>query len=123
MQKRVLYIELMNGPGEGDGQGEHRADGGWLDHRTEGLIVVDAGLMGEAVKNPTSLVPFQSAIGVELVLENPFADDDVGANRTRDKLPSIVGDQSIIFFFHGTAPGRVSEGGADGGGHWRGSRR
>jgi hypothetical protein len=94
-------------------------DGGRLDYRAEGLIVVDAGPLGEAVKNPASLVPFQGAVGVELVLEDPFAGDDVGANRTRDKLPSIVGDQSIIIFFHGTAPGWVSEGGADRGGHRR----
>jgi hypothetical protein len=51
------------------------------------------------------------------VLEDSFAGDDVGANRTRDKIPSIVGNQSIIFFLHGTTPGRVGEGGADGGGH------
>jgi hypothetical protein len=119
VQERVLYIELMNGQGAGGGQGEHRADGGRLGHRVEGLIVVNAGPLGEAAKNPASLVPFQGAVGVELVLEDPFVGDDVGANRTRDKLPSIVGDQSIIFFFHGTAPGRVSEGGADGGGHRR----
>jgi hypothetical protein len=40
------------------------------------------------------------------VLEDLFASDDVGVNRTRDKIPSVVGDQSIIFFFHGTVPGR-----------------
>jgi hypothetical protein len=50
------------------------------------------------------------------VLEVLFASDDVGVNRMRDKIPSVVGDQSIIFFFHGTVPGRVGEGGADGGG-------
>jgi hypothetical protein len=117
VQERVLYIELMNGPGAGDGQGEHRADGGRLDHRAGGLIVVDAVPLDEAVKNPASLVPFQGAVGVELVLEDPFAGDDVGDNRMRDKLPSILGDQGIIFFFHGMAPGRVGEGGTDGGGH------
>jgi hypothetical protein len=118
MQERVLHIELMNMPGARGGQGEHRADGGQLDHRAEGLIVVDAGPLGEAAKNPLSLVLFQGDIEVELVFEDPFAGDDVGANRTRDKLLSIVGDQSIIFFFHVTASGRVDEGGADGGGHW-----
>jgi hypothetical protein len=123
VQERVIYIELMNGPGAGDGQGEHRADGGRLDHQAEGLIVVDAVPLGEAVKNPASLVPFQGAVRVELVFEDLFVGDDVGANRTRDKLPSIVDDQSIIFFFHGTALGRVGEGGANGGGHQRESRR
>jgi hypothetical protein len=36
-----------------------------------------------------------------------------------DKIPSVVGDQSIIFFLHGMTPGWVGEGGTDGGGHWR----
>jgi hypothetical protein len=71
------------------------------------------------VKNPTSLVPFQGVIGVELMLEDLFADDDVGANRMRDKVSSVVGDQSIIFFFHNTTSGRVGEGGMDEGGHQR----
>jgi hypothetical protein len=41
------------------------------------------------------------------------------ANRMSDKIPSVVGDQSIIFFLHGMTPGWVGEGGTDGGGHWR----
>jgi hypothetical protein len=76
-------------------------------------------MLGEAAKNTMSLVPFQGVIGVELVLEDLFADDGVGANRTRDKIPSVVGDQSIIFIFHGTARGWVGEGATDGGGHRR----
>jgi hypothetical protein len=49
------------------------------------------------------------------VLEDPFA----GANRTRDKILSDVGDQSTIFFLHGTMLGRVSKGGVNEGGHRR----
>jgi hypothetical protein len=81
--------------------------------------VVDTEPLGEDAKNPTSLVPLQCTIGVELVLEDPLAGDDVGVNRTRDKISNIVGDQSSIFFLHDTVPGRVSEGGMDGGGHQR----
>jgi hypothetical protein len=92
MQEHILHIKLMNRPGAGDGQGEHGADHGRLDHRTEGIIVVDVGSLGEVVKDPVSLVPFQRAIGVKLVLENPFASDDVGANGARFKIPDVVGD-------------------------------
>jgi hypothetical protein len=53
------------------------------------------------------------------MLEDLFTGDDVGANRMRDKILSVVGNQSIIFFFHGMTAGRVDEGGADGGGHRR----
>jgi hypothetical protein len=94
-------------------------DGGRLDNRVESLIVVDDGPLGEAAKDPACLVLFQGAVRVELALEDPFAGDDVGANRTRDKIPSVLGDQSIIFFHHGMAPRRVGEGGMDKGGHRR----
>jgi hypothetical protein len=72
MHERVLHIKLMNRLGAGDRQGEHGANLGQLDHRAEGLIVVDTGSLGEAVKDPTSFVPLQRVIGVELVLENPW---------------------------------------------------
>jgi hypothetical protein len=94
-------------------------DGGQLDHRVEGLIIVDIGPLGEATKNLASLIPLQGAIKVELVHENPFLIDDFGANRMRDRIPSVVGNQNIIFFFHGTVSGWVGEGNADGGGHRR----
>jgi hypothetical protein len=109
----------MNQPRAGDGQGEDGADCGRLDHRAEGLIIVDAGSLGEAAKNPVSLVPFQGVVGIKLVLENPLAGDDVGANGARDKILGVVGDRGSKFFFHGTAPIWIDEGSADGGGHRR----
>jgi hypothetical protein len=66
-----------------------------------------------------SLVPFQRAIGVELMLENPFVGDDVGANGARDKISGVVGDQGSKLFFHGVMPVWINEGGADRGGHQR----
>jgi hypothetical protein len=107
----------MNWPGGGDGQGEHGADHGRLDHRVEDLIVVDAGSLGEAVKDPASLVSFQGAIRIELVLENLLAGDDVGANRARDKILGVIGDQGNNFFFYGAAPIQIDKGSTDVGGH------
>jgi hypothetical protein len=85
----------------------------------EGLIVVDTRSLGEAVKDPASLVAFQRAIRVELVLKNPFAGDDVGENEARDKISGVVGDQGSKLFFHGVVPVQINEGGADEGGHRR----
>jgi hypothetical protein len=106
----------MNGPGVRDGQGDHYVDRGRLDHRDEGLIVVNAGLLGEAAKDPASLVPFQKAFGVELVLENLFVGDDIRANGERDKISCVVDDQGSKFFFHGVVPVLIDEGRADAGG-------
>jgi hypothetical protein len=117
MQERILHIELVNRPGAGDSQGEHGADRGQLDHRAEGLIVVDTGTLGEATKNPANLVPVQGAVGIEHVHENLLAGDDVGANRTRDKIPSVVGNQGSKLFFHGVTSVWIGEGDANGGGY------
>jgi hypothetical protein len=57
MQERVLHIKLVDRPETGDNQRKYLADGGRLDHRAEGLIIVDIGLLGEALKDPTSPVP------------------------------------------------------------------
>jgi hypothetical protein len=107
----------MNRSGAEDGQGEHGEDRGRLDHRAECLIVVDTGSLGEAAKNPVSLVPFQGAIRIKLVQENPLVGDDVGDNGVRDKILGGAGDQGSKFFFHGTTPIWIDEGGTDGGGH------
>jgi hypothetical protein len=90
----------------------------WYDNQ-ESLIVVNTGSLGEATKDPASLVPFQRAVKVELVLENLFVGDDVGSNGARDKIPGVVGDQGSKFIFHGAMPVWIDEGNADGGGHWR----
>jgi hypothetical protein len=119
MQEHILHIELMNRPGAGDDQREHGVGRGWLDHWVKGLIVVDAKSLGEAVKNPTSLVPVQGAVRIEVVTENPLAGDDVGANGATDKISSVVGDQGSKLFFHGATPVWISEGGVDEGGYWR----
>jgi hypothetical protein len=106
MQERFLHIKLMNRPEVGNNQREHGADRGQLDHRAECLIVVGAVSLGvkPRTKDPVSLVPFQRAVGVELVLENPFVSDDVAANGARDKIPGVVGNQGNKLFFHGMAP-------------------
>jgi hypothetical protein len=107
----------VNQPGVGDGWGEHGADHGRLDQWAGGLIVVNAESLGEATMNPSSLVSVQGAARIELVLGNPLASDDVGANRMRDKIPGVVGDQGSKLFFHGAMPVQIDKGSTDGGGY------
>jgi hypothetical protein len=119
VQECIFHIKLVYRPGAGDNQREHGVERGWLDYRAENLIVVDIRSLGEAAKDLASLVPFQRAIRVELVLENPCVGDDVGANRTRDKIPDVVSNQGSKLFFHGAVPVWIDEGGTNGGGHRR----
>jgi hypothetical protein len=48
------------------------------------------------------------------VLEDPSAGDDIGANRVRDKIPGVVGNQVNKFFFHSVAQIQIDEGDTDG---------
>jgi hypothetical protein len=57
VKKGILHIELADGPIPGRGDAEDGADRGRLDDRAERLVVVDAGLLGEAANNPPRLVP------------------------------------------------------------------
>jgi hypothetical protein len=65
--------------------------------------------LGELLKDPVRLVSFQCVIRVELVLEDPFAGDDIRGSRLRNEILGVVGYQGIKFFFHCIAPNRIGE--------------
>jgi hypothetical protein len=109
VQEGVLDVELVNWPGESEGQREHRADGGRLHNRAEGLIVVDSGAL-------------QGTIGPPLVRPDPLAGDDVGAGRTGHQIPRLVGDERRVLLLHRPTPVGVQQGGANGGGYRRNLR-
>jgi hypothetical protein len=79
---------------------EDDVDRGLLDHRTKGLIVVDVVLLGEATSHPVHLVAGKRAIDVELMVEDPLAHHDVGAWRTSDEAPGVVGAEGLILVNH-----------------------
>jgi hypothetical protein len=59
MEKCILDIQLVHWPGARERKRENRAHYSRLDHWTEGLIIVDTRSLGEAPKNPASLVVLQ----------------------------------------------------------------
>ena len=79
MQEGILDVQLMHGPPASESQREDRADGSWLHHWTESVVVVDTGALSEASENPTSLVPLESAVSPALFSPGPLAGDDIGA--------------------------------------------
>jgi hypothetical protein len=56
MEEGVLNVELMNRLVPGVSQGENGANCGWFDDRAECLVVIHAGPLGEATKDPTGLI-------------------------------------------------------------------
>jgi hypothetical protein len=53
VEEDIFYVELLNEPGMGDSNSEHRANSGRFYNRAEGLIVVNSGALSETPKDPT----------------------------------------------------------------------
>jgi hypothetical protein len=81
MEESILHIELLNRPVMGDSSDEHRVHDSRFHNWAKSLIVVDSGALSETPKDPASLVAIKGSVSAELVREDPFADDDIGALR------------------------------------------
>jgi hypothetical protein len=73
------------------GEGKDDTNGGELDNRTEGLVVVHYGAMGEAVKEPTGLLAVEGVVQGRLVAKEPLDGDHAGAWWTRHQGLGVVG--------------------------------
>jgi hypothetical protein len=113
MEEDILHIELLNWSVMGDSSGEHCAHGGRFHNRAESLIVVDFGALSETPKDPVSLVVIEGPVNVELVREDPFVGDDVGALRSWNKVPCPITHQGPVLILHSRTPIRISEGSSD----------
>ena len=118
MKKGILHIQLMNRPVAREGQGQHGANGGWLDNRTESLRKINPGTLSEPSKHPSRFVALQRTVGIELVLEYPFASNNISPSRTWYEIPRIVGQERIKFLLHSPAPIWISKSAPVGAGHW-----
>jgi hypothetical protein len=115
IEKDILHIELLNRSVMGDNSGEYHAHGGRFHNRVESLVVVDSGALSETLKDPASLVAIKGPVSAELVCEDPFASDDVGALRSWNKVPCPITHQGPVLILHSHALIGIGEGSADGG--------
>jgi hypothetical protein len=120
MEEGVLDVELLHEPTLREHQSEHGADAGMLHHRTKSLIEVHARVLGEPPKHPTCLVPVKRTVSLKLVLKDPHAGDDVGPWRLWYQVPCPIGQEGLVFLFHGVPQVGVSERATDRG---RGGRQ
>ena len=109
VKKSVLHIQLVDQPATGSGDAEDDANRRRLDDRVEGLIVVDAVALSEAVNNPASLVTGKGTVGVEFMIINPLASHNVRARWSRDETLGVVVDEGLVLVRHGGTPLRVGE--------------
>jgi hypothetical protein len=119
VEEGVLHVELVDRPVPGQSESQNSPEGGRLDHRTEGLVVVDPRTLGKAPEHIAGLVPLQGPVGVQLPLEDPFLGDHVGAMGTRHQVSGVVSLESFVLLFHGTPPLRVDKRTTNSRGHRR----
>jgi hypothetical protein len=115
MEEGILHIELLNWTVMGDSSGEHHKHGGRFHNRAENLVVVDSGALSETSKDPVSLVAIEISISAELVHEDPFVGDDVGALRSWNKVPGPITHQGPVLILHCHTPIGIGEDSTDGG--------
>jgi hypothetical protein len=109
MEESILNIQLTKRPTAGDNHRKQDANGGWLDNRTETILIVNTITLFEPLSHQTSFVTINSAIGLPFDLIHPFAVNNIPAMRARHKTPSIVSEQSRVFFIHSKLPLRIRE--------------
>lgn len=108
MKEGVGDVHLVHRPSSRDGEVQNHPDRARFDNRSKRIREVDAGALTEAADNLARLVALECTIGAQLVLEHPFAGDDVGARRTRNELPSLVPLQSLKLLLHSRMPLRIA---------------
>jgi hypothetical protein len=90
VEEGIFHVELLNGPVTRDSSGEHRANSYLFYNRAESLVVVNSGALSEIPKDPASLVAIEGPVSAELVREDPFASDDVGALMSWNKVSGPI---------------------------------
>jgi hypothetical protein len=93
VKESIFDVHLSNGPPICRRNAEDDTDGSRLDHGTERLPIVDTGLLSEAAHHPPSLVPRQSAVGMEFVNSSSIAACQCGslsAARYEDGTGEVV---------------------------------
>jgi hypothetical protein len=82
VEEGILHVELLNGPVTGDSNDEHHANSGQFYNWAESLVVVESGALSETPKDSMGLVAIKGPVSTELVHDDLFAGDNVGALRS-----------------------------------------
>jgi hypothetical protein len=82
-----------------------------FDNRAEGFCEVNTRALCESPKNPPRLIPFQSAVSGELVLEDPLSSDNIGLAGTRHQVPSMIHKAPTVRLRHRRQGSGSEEGG------------
>jgi hypothetical protein len=79
MEENALDVELVDRPISRESKRQDGENSHMLHNGVESLIIIDAGTLHEPVKNSTGLVPLECPVGLELMIKNSLAGDNIGA--------------------------------------------
>jgi hypothetical protein len=119
MEEGVLDVKLVHWSTPRESQSQHSPDDGRLDDGAEGLVVVHPRALSEPPEGPTSLVPVKRVIRLELMLEDPLTNDNIGPRRPKNQVPRVVRQQALVLLLHSVTPVGVRERATDRGGDRR----
>jgi hypothetical protein len=119
VEEGILDVELASPSFKGKRDREDDADRGQFDNRTQRLVEVKALLLRETAKHPTCFIAVERTIGLQLVVKDPLAEDNVGVPRRRHEIPSVVAEESMILLGHNLKPVEILERRTYGEGNWR----
>ena len=94
----------MNWPRRRNSNTKNDANSDRFNDRRQSFIIVYTMLLRETSTNPACFITRESAVGVELMPENPFARNNIGVGWARNELPSVIGEEGVKLITHGLGP-------------------
>ena len=104
IEKDIIYIKLAKSPLAIEGNAKHSMDGDEIYHWTESFVKVNAQLLVKAFSNKTSFIACNRVVGILFDVKHPFVAYYILLQSQGNQRPSIVSDESIIFFLHRLNP-------------------
>lgn len=103
-------------------QGENKANCGGLDNQTKGIFIVKTFKLMKALCDEPSFLTLERSISTLFGKKHPFATNNIGARRRRNKGLGTVCEKSMKLFFHCCGPLGIFGGLGTGGRRFRDRR-
>ena len=113
INKVIIYIKLAKAPLAIECNAKNSTDSDGIYHGTESLMKVNTRLLVKAFSNKPSFILCSRAIEILFYVKHPFVSHYILPRAQGNKRPSIVPDESIIFFLHCLKPLRILESSGD----------
>ena len=104
IEKGIIYIKLAKRPLAMECNVKNSTNNDGIYHGTESLMKVNTRLLMKAFSNKPSFISCNRAIRILFDVKPPFVGHYILLGAQGNKRPSIIPDESIIFFPHSLNP-------------------